>query len=503
MLNVKNKFCPKCHEVYEEDVAYCPICSAKLKCFCSEKTDNPKKPILRIGLIAIVAIIEFICFPYIINHLAYKFSLEEMIGVILLLGTVFFILLLVMISIAFTIYKNKLIDYYYNLGVSNKEKEYEPFWIKRNEELEALRAEVYSLRVKAQSEKDSISESIFDVHKLTFSCENSAQYKSKLESIRTRQKDMIKAKTAVLKGERFAVNGDLKAGTKIIRDMQAVLLKSFNQECDGIISSVKSSNFDSSIMKITKSKDTVAKLGDVFGISISNGYYRLKLEELHLAYEYALKLQEEKEEQREIREELKEQARIQKEIEDELKKLEKEQTHYENVLESLNKQLEVTTDTTQATVLERRKEEIQTKIEETEKAMQDVDYRQANQRAGYVYIISNVGSFGEGVYKIGMTRRLNPQERIDELGSASVPFKFDVHAMIFSDDAPALEASLHRTFEKDRVNMINNRKEFFRVDLNEIKNAVHNIDASIEFTDVPEAEQFRASEQMRNDLALA
>jgi len=498
---MKNKICPKCNEMYEDNVAHCPICSTKLQSISTDETTKPKKPTFNPTSIVVTVIVEILLYAI----LAYaekevnQYDLSNSASGLILL---FFISLIVVTLICCKKYREKINEYFYQLGLYSKEKEYEPFWIKRTEELEALRAEVYSLRVKAQSEKDNISESIFDVHKLTFSCENSAQYKSKLESIRARQKDMIKAKTAVLKGERFAVNGDLKAGTKIIRDMQAVLLKSFNQECDSVISSVKSSNFDSSIMKITKSKDTVAKLGDVFGISISNGYYRLKLEELHLAYEYALKLQEEKEEQREIREELKEQARIQKEIEDELKKLEKEQTHYENVLESINKQLEVTTDTTQATVLERRKEEIEAKIEETEKAMQDVDYRQANQRAGYVYIISNVGSFGEDVYKIGMTRRLNPQERIDELGSASVPFKFDVHAMIFSDDAPALEASLHRTFEKDRVNMINNRKEFFRVDLDEIKNAVHSIDASVEFTDVPEAEQFRASEQMRNDLAL-
>ena len=128
----------------------------------------------------------------------------------------------------------------------------------------------------------------------------------------------------------------------------------------------------------------------------------------------------------------------------------------------------------------------------------DLDYREANQRAGYVYIISNIGSFGENVYKIGMTRRLDPQERIDELGDASVPFNFDVHAMIFSDDAPALEAALHKAFENRKVNMVNQRREFFNVTLAEIKEVVKkNFDKTVEFIDIPDAEQYRISQKMK------
>ena len=139
-------------------------------------------------------------------------------------------------------------------------------------------------------------------------------------------------------------------------------------------------------------------------------------------------------------------------------------------------------------------------MEDIDKAMKDVDYREANQRAGYVYVISNIGAFGENVYKIGMTRRLEPQERVDELGSASVPFNFDVHAMIFSDDAPALEAALHRAFEDRKVNMVNPRREFFNVTLDEIKEVVKkNYDKTVEFIDLPDAEQFRMSTLLRHD----
>ena len=131
--------------------------------------------------------------------------------------------------------------------------------------------------------------------------------------------------------------------------------------------------------------------------------------------------------------------------------------------------------------------------------MEDIDYREANKKAGYVYIISNIGSFGKDVYKIGMTRRLEPMDRVDELGDASVPFKFDVHAMIFSDDAPKLEAALHHAFDNKKVNMINNRKEFFNVKLEEIEQVVkENHDKLVEFIKTPDAEQYRESMILKN-----
>ncbi len=138
-----------------------------------------------------------------------------------------------------------------------------------------------------------------------------------------------------------------------------------------------------------------------------------------------------------------------------------------------------------------------------DKAIKDIDYREANKRAGYVYIISNIGSFGENVYKIGMTRRLDPMERVDELGDASVPFKFDVHAMIFSDDAPALETALHHAFANKKVNMINGRREFFYVTIDEIEEVVKaNYDKSVEFMRVPQAEQYRESQKMHSQLNI-
>ena len=133
--------------------------------------------------------------------------------------------------------------------------------------------------------------------------------------------------------------------------------------------------------------------------------------------------------------------------------------------------------------------------------MKDIDYREANQKAGYVYVVSNIGAFGKDVYKIGMTRRLNPQDRIDELSGASVPFKFDVHAMIFSDDAPALEAAIHNALDDKKINLVNNRKEFFRVSLTEIEEIINNnFDRTVDFIEIPDAQQYRESLKIREIL---
>ena len=121
-------------------------------------------------------------------------------------------------------------------------------------------------------------------------------------------------------------------------------------------------------------------------------------------------------------------------------------------------------------------------------------------KRGHVYVISNIGSFGENVYKIGMTRRLEPEDRVKELGDASVPFSFDIHAMIFSEDAPKLEAALHNQFEQHKVNMVNPRKEFFNVTLDEIKNVVKSNHIDATFIDIPEAEEYRETKAILKKL---
>lgn len=281
----------------------------------------------------------------------------------------------------------------------------------------------------------------------------------------------------------------------MVKDMQKLLLRAFNSECDETIANVKFNNYDMSLKKITSSCEAISKLGKMLSISITPTYFNLKKKELTLALEYQIKKQEEKEQLKAARAEQREQAKAQKEIEEQRKKIEKEQNHYQSAYEKLKAQLATSPDNKD---LLDKKAELEGKLSDIDKALTDIDYRQANMKAGYVYIISNIGAFGENVYKIGMTRRLDPQDRIDELGDASVPFNFDVHAMIFSDDAPALESALHRAFENKKVNMVNQRREFFNVSLEEIKKVIkEHFDKTVEFVDIPDAEQYRISQKMK------
>ena len=322
-------------------------------------------------------------------------------------------------------------------------------------------------------------------------------YKARLLEIRARQKDAVREGTAVSGSTAWAIDGDTKKGSKMVADMQKLLLRAFNAECDDVVEHVKYNNVEISERRITASREAISKLGAMMGISITSAYYGMKLDELHLAFEWQQKKQQEKEEQREARAEMKEAQRLARELEEERRKLEKEQTHYQNALEKINAQLAQATGD-EAAAIEEKKAHIEQQLDKIDTAFKEVDYREANQRAGYVYIISNIGAFGENVYKIGMTRRLDPSDRVDELGDASVPFKFDIHAMIFSDDAPKLEAALHNAFADRKLNFVNQRREFFNVTLDEIKKVVkENFDKSVEFIDTPPAEQYRESLLLR------
>ncbi|MFR1405230.1 MAG: DUF4041 domain-containing protein [Coprococcus sp.] len=342
---------------------------------------------------------------------------------------------------------------------------------------------------------DEILVQEFGLYEPYFDFANALDYKEELAKIRSKQKELIKNKTAVSGATEWTVNGSASKGKKMVSDTQKLLLRAFNTECDELVAKVKYTNFDASLNKIYKSAEAISKLGTIMHISINSNYLDLKIKELRLAFEYQQKKQEEKEAQKAARAEMREAARLQKEIEAQRKKIEKEQTHYQTAYDHLLHQIEQNPDNAD---LLKKKDELENQLNDIDKAMKDIDYREANQRAGYVYVISNIGAFGPNVYKIGMTRRLDPQDRVDELGDASVPFNFDVHAMIFSDDAPALEAALHRAFEDRKLNMVNTRREFFNVTLDEIKEVVKkNFDKTVEFIDIPDAEQYRISQKMR------
>lgn len=346
---------------------------------------------------------------------------------------------------------------------------------------------------------DEILYQDFGIYTPIYNLMNSQAYKDRIAVVRARQKEMIKSDTACTFPTNITQDGSVAKGKKLVKDQVKQILRSFNSECEMAIDKVKFNNIESIRKRIEKSRDALNKMNASLGISITPAYLSLKLEELNLCYEYAVKKQEEKEEARRIREEQREEQKLLKEIEAARKKAKKEQEHYQNALSQVLNQLESASDDEKEALLA-KKQEIESHLSGIDTEIKSIDYREANQRAGYVYVISNIGSFGENIYKIGMTRRLEPQDRVDELGDASVPFRFDVHAMIFSEDAPALESALHKAFENKKVNMMNNRKEFFNVTLEEIEAVVKkNYDKTVEFVKVPQADQYRETIMLKKN----
>ncbi|WP_314944722.1 DUF4041 domain-containing protein [Olsenella uli] len=344
---------------------------------------------------------------------------------------------------------------------------------------------------------DKILVQEFGLYEPRFDFANSSQFKDSLDFLRARERDAVKEFNESLKSTSWTVNNSKAEGKRMVSDIGRLLMRAYNGECDQIVSKVKYTNVHKSIEQIRKHAESVNKFGRVLGVSIPGSYVDMKVEEVQLAFEYARQKEREREELREAREQEREAKRLAQEIAAKRRQLQREQEKYAQAYAEAKARIGVATNQERAD-LEAKIAELEERLGDVRKAVEDVDYREANTKAGYVYVISNVGSFGEDVYKIGMTRRLDPMERVRELGDASVPFNFDVHALIFSDDAPALEAALHRAFEANKVNLVNQRREFFRVTLEDIERVVKaNYDRTVEFAEVPDAEQWRESVELR------
>lgn len=318
---------------------------------------------------------------------------------------------------------------------------------------------------------------------------SSEECKNKLAMLKTEESDLVKSGNALLV---------TSTGTKKeINDNKKQILRCFNSECDNIIMNLSVKNIDSMRNKIAKSFETLNHIFRVDGISMCNKLLEYKLEELNLAYTYELKKEQERETQKAIKEQMIEEEKVRREIERQKAKIEKDQLQCNNEINKLMSYMQKTSSDIEKQLYIDKIKELEQKLSLLEQDKENVLEREANARAGFVYVISNIGSFGEGIYKIGMTRRLEPMDRIKELSSASVPFNFDVHAMIFSDDAPELETILHKHFEKQSVNRVNLRKEFFRVSLDEIEKVVkENFNNTVQFIRVPDAVEYRQTLEM-------
>lgn len=336
----------------------------------------------------------------------------------------------------------------------------------------------------------------FGIYKPHFDFDTSEKFKNKIKEVKDRQKALIREKRAAYCGTEWEVSGSKREGKKMTNRNIKLMLRAFNGECDSATMKVKWNNADKMEARIKKATEAINKLGEVNQIYITNEYLNLKLEELYLSYEYQEKKHEEQEEQKRIREQIREEERAAREYEKAKEEAEKEEKRYESALEKAR--AEVTE--AQGAKLTKLQEQIallEERLRKTKEAKERAVSMAQLTRSGHVYVISNIGSFGENVYKIGLTRRLEPLDRVRELGDASVPFRYDVHAMIFSEDAPTLENDLHHRFHDRRLNLVNLRREFFDVSLEEIEEAVREKDAEIEFTKIAEAREYRETQAIR------
>jgi len=379
-----------------------------------------------------------------------------------------------------------------------KLKKYEPI-INYEDKISELKKAYQDKKVIYDTLKDKIAIYTEDIELIElgfynpqFDFDDAETYKAKITEIKSHQKEMMMNKTAIICRQEWVLEGSKSKGKTMTNRNIRLISRAFNNECDATIAKVKWNNIQKSKERIVRAYESINKLSESNAINIVPEYLDLKLKELSLTHEYKEKKQAEKEEQAEIRQQMREETKLEQEI----LKAQKEEEKYVKLLEKAKLDAEKATGERLAG-LQSKMAKLEVELAEAHNKNVRAKSMAEQTRAGHVYVISNIGSFGENIYKIGMTRRLEPLDRVKELGDASVPFLFDIHAMIYSDDAPSMEKKLHNAFNHKRVNLVNNRKEFFNVSLQEIKEESFKHKESIEFIETIEAREYTESMAIR------
>lgn len=326
---------------------------------------------------------------------------------------------------------------------------------------------------------------------------DSVQLNEELRTIRKRIKEAVRDKTAAKSVSGFTFNNSAAQGKKFVADMTKLMLRAYNAEAENAVKAVKSENSATALSRLNRCRDQIEKLGSMIKLEISEGYHANRVREIELAFDYYRVARLEKEIAKEAAEVLREERKVEAEIKARRDLLEREFKQKQLALKKLEEfhvtHAETMTET-EKIKLELLKEEVGT----IEVAIEETIQRAANLQAGYVYVISNRGAFGENVVKIGMTRRIDPMDRVKELGSASVPFTFDVHLIHYSENALKIEKELHKIFAKDRVNLMNPRKEHFYTTPAKVRDEILKLDGSITtFNEEVRAEDYFNSVRQR------
>jgi len=330
-----------------------------------------------------------------------------------------------------------------------------------------------------------------------FDFTDSEQYKAAILDVRERQKRLISDKKAVICTTEWKVDGSAAKGQTMANRNIRLTLRAFNNECDAAIANVRWNNANAMEKRLVTASEQIDKLNASNSIFITREFLALKLKELYLTHEHREKLKEE----REGRAEAARAAREEQKFIRDMERAEEEEDRYRRLLEKAKSEASKSMGD-KLTMVNEKVAMLEKDLADAHAKVQRAQAMAEKTRSGYVYIISNVGSFGEQVVKIGLTRRLDPADRIRELGDASVPFLFDVHAIIYSDEAPALERALHAEFEKVRINLQNYRKEFFRTSIDDVERALRRLAPGAPFFKDVEAQEYRETLARRN-AALA
>ncbi len=357
--------------------------------------------------------------------------------------------------------------------------------------LAVLEAENAALRAQLEAAGDDADEIVIlddervlqsvGIYRYHHPLENAVAYKDRLDDLATRIAQLVKSGAAIERSNMFTFDNSLAKGRRMTGDLSKLMLRAYNAEADNSIRSLRVGNVVTAKRRLEASRTAIAKLGKMMEMRISDAFHALRLEEIELTADWLMKKQEEKEAAREERARLREERRVERELAEERTRLDKERTHILTALETLQ-------------VSGGHDPELEARLVALDEAIVQNDYRIANIRAGYVYVISNRGAFGDNVVKIGLTRRLEPTDRVRELGGASVPFRFDVHALFFSEDAVTLETDLHHHFADRAVNQVNSRKEFFFATPAEVRQVLADkVGNLLEFNEHPDATEYLQS----------
>jgi len=286
----------------------------------------------------------------------------------------------------------------------------------------------------------------FGIYEPHFEFDTPEGYIAAVKTNREKQKQLVKNSGAAVCDTEWTVEGSRVKGRQMTQRQLKLMLRAFNGECDAAISKARFNNVVTLEERIGRSFSAINKLGKSNQCRVTETYRRLKMDELRLSYELAQKKEEEKQEQRQIRAQMREEEKARKEIEKAKKEAEKEELRFQQALDKARVELQSARDAKHES-LKKKIHLLEEQFREAHDRKEKAIARARLTRSGHIYVISNLGSFGENIFKIGMTRRLEPLDRVKELGDASVPFPFDVHAMIYSDDAPILESKLHERFK--------------------------------------------------------